>query len=86
MTGSIANATSPQERDLLLHAYLDDELDVANALVVKQQIEADPALKSELAGAMALQKVLMLWLPKIISERSSDAISTRSECQRRRRS
>jgi len=56
MTGS--TATLPQEGDLLLHAYLDDELDVANALAVKKQIEADPALSTELAGAMALQRVL----------------------------
>jgi hypothetical protein len=49
---------------LLVHAYLDGELDLANALAVKREIEADPALASELADAMALQKVLRERYPR----------------------
>jgi anti-sigma factor RsiW len=37
----------------LVHAYLDGELDPANALAVKEQIEADPQLARELARAEA---------------------------------
>ena len=39
-----------QEPALLVHAYLDGELDLANALAVKQQIDADPSLAAELAN------------------------------------
>jgi hypothetical protein len=58
MTPSAGAATSRQEPALLVHAYVDGELDLVNALAVKLQIEGDPALASELANTMALQKVL----------------------------
>jgi hypothetical protein len=56
--------TSRHELALLLHAYLDGELDLANAVAVKSQIEADPALASELADSMALQTVLRDRFPR----------------------
>ncbi len=46
-----------QETELLIHAYMDGELDPVNALAVKQQIDADPALASELAAVSELQRV-----------------------------
>jgi uncharacterized protein DUF3365 len=64
MTGSQGAATSRQELALLLHAYLDGELDLANTAAIKLQIEADPELASELADAMALQKVLRDRFPR----------------------
>ena len=53
-----------QEPALLVHAYLDGELDLANALAVKQQIDADPSLAAELASASALQKMLRDRFPR----------------------
>ena len=35
--------------DLLVHAYVDDELDVANGLAIKRKIDADPALANSAA-------------------------------------
>lgn len=43
---------------MLLHAYLDGELDAASAVAVRAQIEASPRLKAELAGARTLQRML----------------------------
>ena len=53
-----------QETELLIHAYMDGELDPVNALAVKQQIDADPALASELAAVSELQRVLRERLPR----------------------
>src|SRR5262245_11828125 len=58
MTASAGAATSQQDPTLLVHAYADGELDPANALAIKQQIDADPALAAELANVSALQKTL----------------------------
>jgi len=57
--------TTPLDTDtrLLVHAYADGELDPAHALSVKRQIDADPALATELASIMALQKALREHLP-----------------------
>ena len=41
-----------------MHAYLDGELDPANALVVERRIAADPALAAELARIEALRGAL----------------------------
>jgi hypothetical protein len=58
------STTSRQEAALLLHAYADNELDLANAFAIKRQIEADPALASELADVVALKKVLRERFPR----------------------
>jgi hypothetical protein len=63
MTPSADPATSRQEVALLVHAYVDGELDLANAIAVKQHIEADPLLASELANTIALQKSLREQFP-----------------------
>src|SRR5262249_27440316 len=44
----------PSERELVVHAYLDGELDPANALAVERDIAADPALAAERARMQAL--------------------------------
>jgi anti-sigma factor RsiW len=49
---------------LLVHAYLDGELDVANALSVQRQIDADPAFAAEAASAAALKNVLRERFPR----------------------
>ncbi|HZN30827.1 MAG TPA: anti-sigma factor [Xanthobacteraceae bacterium] len=55
--------TPPEEPVLLVHAYLDGELDPANALAIERRIAADPALAAELARAGALRGVLRKRLP-----------------------
>ena len=46
------------ESDLLVHAYLDGELDAASYLTVEQMIGADPALGETVNGISALQMAL----------------------------
>ena len=59
----------PQDRTLMVHAYLDGELDPINALAVKRQIDSDPELSAELASAQALQKALReRFPPEAVSE------------------
>ena len=57
-------APPADEPALLVHAYLDDELDPANALVVGRQIAADPRLAAELAQTKALREALRDRLPR----------------------
>ena len=52
------------EPALLVHAYLDGELDPANALMVGRQIAADPRLAAELAQTKALREALRDRLPR----------------------
>lgn len=55
---------SDQENvDLLVHAYVDDELDVANGLAIKRKIDADPALANSAAEIQALKSVLRAKFP-----------------------
>jgi anti-sigma factor RsiW len=49
---------------LLLHAYLDGELDPANALGVAQQMDKEPALTAEAARIKALQQSIYKQLPR----------------------
>ena len=49
---------------LLVHAYLDGELDPANALAVERQIASDPALAAERARIEALRQALREKLPR----------------------
>src|SRR3954454_20969463 len=52
------SSSAEGDRALLVHAYVDGELDVASALRAKQQIEEDPRLGAELAAISALQAKL----------------------------
>ena len=55
--------TAAGETRLLVHAYLDGELDPANARAVERQIAADPALAKEREQVETLQRVLRDKLP-----------------------
>jgi anti-sigma factor RsiW len=61
---SLSVSRPPDDRALLVHAYVDGELDPANALAVGRQIAADPVLAAELARAQALREVLRDRLPR----------------------
>jgi anti-sigma factor RsiW len=56
----MSETTRPPNDDavLLVHAYLDGELDPANALAVERQIANDPALAAERARVEALRQAL----------------------------
>jgi anti-sigma factor RsiW len=57
-------STTSNERDrLLLHAYIDGELDPANAIAVEQRIAAEPALAAERTHVEALRRALRERLP-----------------------
>lgn len=60
---SNANTASSVDPALLVHAYLDNELDPTNALAVARQIEADPVLAAEAARTEALRGALRDRLP-----------------------
>ena len=49
---------------LLVHAYLDGELDPANALGIAQQMGTDPALAAEGERVKALQRLIRERLPR----------------------
>jgi anti-sigma factor RsiW len=58
--------TPPNDRDLrlLVHAYLDRELDPAHALEVERQLMADPALAAERDRIEALRRAIKERLPR----------------------
>lgn len=49
---------------LLVHAYLDGELNSANALGVERQMSASPALAAESEGVKALKLLIYERLPR----------------------
>lgn len=55
---------TPAEHDILLvHAYLDGELDPAHALEIERRIAAEPALRAEHDRVAALRRALRETLP-----------------------
>jgi anti-sigma factor RsiW len=60
---SSSNTALSTDPALLVHAYLDNELDPANALAVARQIETDPALAAEATRTEALRSALRDRLP-----------------------
>lgn len=56
-------ASQPDDR-LLIHAYLDGELDLAGALEMKRRIAADPALAAECERIEALRQLLRERMPR----------------------
>jgi anti-sigma factor RsiW len=56
--------TSPTDATLLLHAYLDGELDPAHALEFEQRLAADPALAAERDRIAALRQAIGEKLPR----------------------
>src|SRR6266851_5903505 len=61
------NMTAAMENDprLLVHAYVDGELDPAHALEVERQLAADPALAAERERIEALRHVIQERLPRL---------------------
>src|SRR6266540_7272634 len=60
----MTRSTIPEDPRLLVHAYLDGELDPANALAVEKRMAADPALAAECERVEALQQLLRERLPR----------------------
>jgi len=61
---TMTRSDSDDKSILLVHAYLDDELDPANALGVTQQIEKEPALAGEAERIKALRQSIYKHLPR----------------------
>lgn len=53
-----------EDQILLVHAYLDGELDPANSLAMKERIEADPDLAREFSRAEAVATALGRHIPR----------------------
>jgi len=60
MTRSALN----QDPTLLVHAYLDGELDPVNAMAMEERLATDPAFAAEYERAVALQRVIREQLPR----------------------
>jgi anti-sigma factor RsiW len=56
-------AADQDRSKLLVHAYVDGELDPVNAVAIEKQIAADPALAAERARVEALRRTLREKLP-----------------------
>jgi anti-sigma factor RsiW len=57
-------AIGPDDSVLLVHAYLDGELDPADALALEKRMTADPELAAEQARMAALQSLMREHLPR----------------------
>jgi anti-sigma factor RsiW len=57
-------ATPPEDPTLLIHAYVDGELDPANALEVERRMATDPALAAERDRIEALRAAFRQKLPR----------------------
>ena len=60
-------STSDDNSVLLVHAYLDGELDPANALEIAQRMSTDPALAAEGRRVTALQQLIHERLPREVT-------------------
>src|SRR5215468_3062775 len=60
----MTTATPPDDPTLLVHAYVDGELDPANALEVERQLAADPALAAERDRVIAVRAALSRHFPR----------------------
>src|SRR5438132_7601097 len=56
--------TPPTDPRLLVHAYLDGELDPAHALEIERQLADDPALAAERERVEALRRAIAEQLPR----------------------
>ena len=59
----MTSSTSDDNSVLLVHAYLDGELDPANALEIEQRMSTDPALAAEGERVKALRQLIRERLP-----------------------
>jgi anti-sigma factor RsiW len=69
-------ASLPDDPVLLLHAYLDGELDPVNLLEIERRLAADPALAAERDRVETLRRMLRERLPR---EMPSPALQARIE-------
>ena len=60
----MSESTSDNNSVLLVHAYLDGELDAANALGIAQRMSAEPALAAEGERVRALKSLIHERLPR----------------------
>jgi anti-sigma factor RsiW len=60
----MTRSTSADKKVLLLHAYLDGELDHVTALSVEQQMSAEPALAAEYERIKSLHRFIHERLPR----------------------
>jgi anti-sigma factor RsiW len=60
----MTTTTTPEDPTLLIHAYVDGELDPANALEVERRLAADPALAAERDRVTALRAALNRHFPR----------------------
>ena len=63
-SNSMADTPSDDNSVLLVHAYLDGELDAANALAIAQRMSTEPALAAEGERVKALQRLIHERLPR----------------------
>ena len=63
----MTSSTSDDNSVLLIHAYLDGELDPANALEIAQRMRTDPALAAEGRRVTALQQLIHERLPREVA-------------------
>jgi anti-sigma factor RsiW len=64
MSNLRAAPTMMDDPSLLVHPYLDGELDPANSLAIAQRIAADPALGAEVERIQALRQAVREQLPR----------------------
>src|SRR5499426_3220958 len=58
---------------LLVHAYVDGELDPANVIAIEQRMAAEPKLAAEQARVVALRRALRERLPREVAPSSLEA-------------
>jgi anti-sigma factor RsiW len=63
----MASSTSDDNSVLLVHAYLDGELDPANAMEIAQRLSTDPALAAEGRRVTTLQQLIRERLPREVA-------------------
>jgi hypothetical protein len=59
-----SDTSRTEDTELLMHAHLDGELNAADTLALKERIDADPALASELETYKVLQQTLRARFPR----------------------
>jgi anti-sigma factor RsiW len=64
MTVDVHDNNNDDRAALLVHAYVDGELDPANAIAIEQRMASEPALAAERARVEALRRVLRERLPR----------------------
>ena len=64
MINASGSAISGEERSLLVHAYVDGELDPVNSLAIGRQIADDPALRADVERVQALRRVVSERFPR----------------------